>query len=310
MRADSCLVVVSFLGAAGWWFSKSALGEMPPYSFVALRFLIAAGILALLCWRQLLQLNKQQLQRSSSTGLVMGLALLFWVIGLQQASSIGESAFIVSLTAVLVPIASRIIFAEKISRQLPLALATAVTGLVLLTVDNGFVFEPGQWYFLIAIVGFAVHLSLSSHFVKDIPAMANTAIQLATVGLIAAVMAVIYEPPSLRFSAAAWGWLLATAIVTTSFRFAIQNYAMPKISPSYAAMILLLEPIWTAILGALVLGEVLTPIKMLGCGLIFTALLVYRAKDILGWWQSRGAKITGANAITVNKKSSNRENKP
>ena len=287
LRPDIAIVLVTFLGAAGWWFSKNAVQEITPNSFIALRFFIAAAVLTLFCWAQLRSLTMSQLLRSCSTGSTLGLSLLFWVVGLEKANSIGESAFIVSLTAVVVPIVGRLLFGEKISRLLPLALLTAIAGLVLLTVDNGFVFEAGQWYFLIAILGFGLHLNLSSHYVKSVPHLANSTLQLLMVALIAGAAAVIGGTASLSFSPQAWAWLLASALIATSLRFAIQNYAMPKISPSYAAMIFLLEPIWAAMLGAIVLGEALSATKITGCALIFAALLVFRGKEILHWWQQR-----------------------
>ena len=286
-RADMILVLVTILAAAGWLFSKNALQEFPAFSFLAIRFTLAAIILAMFCLPQLRSLNVYQLLRSVVTGVVFGVALLVWIIGVQNTVSIGESSFIVSLTVVVVPVFGRFMFGQIMPLILLVAFVPALAGLVFLTADNGFVVETGQRYFLIAIIGFALHLNLSNYFVSQVPSLANTTIQLAMVGLIATVGALTRETWPTSISNMAWGWLIASALIATSFRFALQNYALKFVLPSYASMIMLLEPIWTIVLGVTFMSEELSVNKLIGCSLIFTALMVFRLPMILTWLKSR-----------------------
>ncbi len=163
---------------------------------------------------------------------------------------------------------------------MPIALIPALVGLAFLTLDNGFAVETGQLYFLIATAGFALHMNLSSHFANDIPSLASTTIQLTVVGIISGAVAVFLESwPNAGIQS--WGWLTASAVIATSFRFTLFNYALKLTTPSHTAMILLLEPIWTAVLGAWLLSEVLSSNKILGCVLIFIALIVFRLPSTL-----------------------------
>ncbi|MFL0800972.1 MAG: DMT family transporter [Agarilytica sp.] len=282
-RAESYLVAVSLIAAAGWLFSKNALQEFPPFTFIALRFSLAAVVLMMFCLPQLRGLSAGQLVRSMSTGAVLGVSLLLWVVGLHRTASIGESAFIVSLTVVVVPVIGRLLFKDSMSFSLLFALFPALVGLALLTIDNGFVVEVGQWYFLVVTIGFALHLNLSSHLVSQVPSLANTSIQLIMVATIGSVAALIWEEWTVRLSASAWGWLLASAVIATSFRFALQNHALQRMIPSHASLILLMVPVWTAMLGVMFLGEFLSINKIFGCMLIFAALIVYRWKLITSW---------------------------
>ncbi len=281
--AEFYLVVVSVIAAAGWLFSKNALQYIPPYTFIALRFSIASVVLMMLCFPQLRTLTAGQISRSVSTGAVLGVTLLLWVIGLQYTDAIGESAFIVSLTVVVVPVVGRLLFKESISMSLIFALFPALLGLVLLTIDNGFVVEAEQWYFIVVTFGFALHLNLSSHLVSGVPSLANTSIQLVVVAIISAVAAAVWEPWTVQFNGSAWGWLFASAVIATSFRFALQNHALQKMIPSRASLILLLEPVWTIFLGVIFLEEFMSVNKLFGCVLIFTALTVYRWKNVCAW---------------------------
>ncbi|PCK04289.1 MAG: EamA family transporter [Alteromonadaceae bacterium] len=286
-RAEYLLIVVTVIAAAGWLFSKNALQEIPAYSFIAMRFIIAAMVLASFCLSQLRSVTGEQLLRSAFTGSVLGFTLLFWILGLQQTASIGMGAFIVSLSIVVVPLIGRALFSQAIPSALFAALLPALIGLALLTIDNGFVLKSDQYYFLIATLGFALHLNLSSHFVSQTPSLANTTIQLTVIGLIAAVAAFLSESWSAPFSPLTWVWLLASAIVATSLRFALQNYALRFMSPSHASMIMLLEPVSTAFLGVWLLGEQFSNNKILGCALILIALLVFRSEVIFAWLKAR-----------------------
>ncbi len=275
-KGEYLLVVVTVVAAAGWLFSKNALQSFPSYTFIAWRFSIAAVVLSLFCLPQFCKLSFNDAYRSAATGLVLGLTLLFWIEGIQHTVSIGEGAFIVSLSVLVVPIVGRIVFAEVIPLSFVFALVPAIVGLAFLTLDNNFSLEAGQWYFLATNLGFALHLNLSSHFVSGISAALNTTIQLIVVAMVAMVAAFLHEGWFFPVTTSAWTWLLASAVLATSFRFVMQNRALQLVLPSHAAMIFLLEPIWAAILGALFLQEAMSNNKIIGCSLIFAALLVFR----------------------------------
>ncbi len=276
IKGEYLLVVVTLVAAAGWLFSKAALQNFPSYTFLALRFSLACGVLLLFCLPQLWHLRRSDIARSVCTGLVLGFSLLFWVEGLQNTDSIAEGAFIVSLSVMLVPVVGRVFFAAVIPRTLIVALFPAVLGLGFLTLDNGFRLQSGQLYFLMANVGFALHLNLSAYFVSGISSLTNTTIQLCSVACVALVAALLKESWQSPSVVSAWTWVFASAIVATSFRFLLQNRALKSVLPSHAAMIYLLEPIWVAVLGVIFLGELMSSNKLFGCGFILIALLVFR----------------------------------
>ena len=100
---------------------------MPPLLFMALRFLLAGLVLALVGWRQLLRLSADQYQRSARVGLVFGLAMSFWIMGLHFGTHVGEGAFLTSLGVVLVPVMARLVFKEKPPASLPATLDKTLT---------------------------------------------------------------------------------------------------------------------------------------------------------------------------------------
>ncbi|UQX79968.1 EamA family transporter [Mannheimia haemolytica] len=92
------LFLVTFIAAAGGFFSKHALVGLPPIGFMGGRFILASLILLPFSYRELYRLDKVQVKYSVITGLTYGIYTIFWVLGLAFSTVFGEGAFLVSLT--------------------------------------------------------------------------------------------------------------------------------------------------------------------------------------------------------------------
>jgi len=278
--------LVTVIAAAGWGFSKSALIDFPPYVFLALRFALAALLLSLFCWSDLKALNKTQFLKAFLTGLLLGLTMLVWIIGLDKTDSVGEGAFIVSLTVVVVPIIGRLFFADKLSLNHVLALFPAVAGLFLLSLRTQasgefvFVLETTHLLFLCSTIGFAFHVILTSRYAKSIPTLPLSTVQLIAIAVVATVAALLTEGWPADVSAISWFWLICSAAIATSLRFSLQIKAMAHLQPSHSSMIFMLEPVWTSVLGIVFLHELMLSNQIWGCVLIFCSLLIYRLSSL------------------------------
>ena len=280
LKADLLLIIVTLLAAAGWIFSKEALQGLPPILFIGIRFLLAGLVLALLGHKSFAKLSARSLKRSLMTGAIFSIAMVCWVMGLFNAEHIGEGAFITSTAVVLVPIMARWVFGEHPALSTWLALPIAVTGLAFLSLDlsgsNGFHLETSQIFFLFAAVIFALHFNLNTRMVAEVPVIVLTSIQLIVVGVVALFISLFTEEWPQAVDKPIWGWLLASAIIATSLRFFLQTFAQGLAPASHAAVILTIEPIWTTLLAGVWFGESMTTTQLVGCGLIFSALLVNR----------------------------------
>ncbi|MFP3978263.1 DMT family transporter [Marinobacter sp. KMM 10035] len=293
-KSDLLLVAVTLLAAVSWIFSKEAILLMPPLLFMALRFLVAGGFLSFFAWRALAHLSADQLKRAIGVGLVFGIAMSFWVMGLFHGTSMGEGAFLTSLGVVIVPIIARLVFKEVQPASTWLAIPVAIAGLALLSLQNGFKPEPGQIFFVVAATIFALYFTLNTRAANQrstinrkgesvekhrIPALPLTAIALLTVGALTLLESLLMEPWQPTFSdpppLLIW-WVLASAIVGTAGRFLVQTYAQSLSTHSHGAVILVLEPVWVSLFAAGWFGETMAPMQLAGCGLIFAALIVNR----------------------------------
>jgi len=293
-KSDLLLVLVTLLAAMGWMFSKEAVLMMPPLMFMAARFLLAGGVLAIIALPSLFRLSQDQILRSIGVGAVFGIAMTCWIMGLFHGDSMGEGAFLTSLGVVIVPIIARIVFGETQPLSTWLAIPIAVSGLALLSLENGFRPDPGQLYFVAAAFIFALYFTLNTRAAnqrtvvnkqgktiekKRVPALPLTAMALLTVGTVTLAESAISEPwaPTLANpQPTLYMWVLASAVIATAGRFLLQTYAQSLSVHSHGVVILVLEPVWVALFAAGWFGETMGPLQLAGCGLIFAALLVNR----------------------------------
>ncbi|MCG2634638.1 MAG: DMT family transporter [Gammaproteobacteria bacterium] len=293
LKADLLLLLVTLLAAGGWIFSKEALVGMPPMMFIGVRFALASSVLCIAGRQQWSGLTSRDYRAAAIVGLLFTVAMMLWITGLQRATHIGEGAFITSLSSVLVPMIALSLFGQAQPRIIWLALPVAVAGFALLALGHagsgvGFQLEAAQLYFLAAALALALQMIFNSRAVQHMPALLLTAIQLMVVGVCTSLVSIFTEQWPAVISLEVAGWFIASTFIATSFRFFIQTYAMSLAPVSHAAMILTLEPVWTALLAAAWLGESMSPLQLLGCSLIFLALMINRWRWLVVLVRSAG----------------------
>jgi len=275
-KADGYLLVVTLVAAASWMFSKEALAEMPPLLFVGSRFLIAGVFLAFIRKPLLAGLNFSQWKSAIQVGILFGFSMCLWIFGLFFTDNLGEGAFITSISSILVAPLSYFFFNSVIPRVTWVALPLSFSGLALLSLENGFHPEPSQLFFLSAAILFSLTFTLNGFAATRMSASALTAISLTLVGLVALIASLILESWPAAVTQNMLFWLLLSAIAGTAFRFLLQTHAQGLTSPSHAAVIMVLEPVWTALIAAVWFGERMSLLQLAGCSLIFTSLLLNR----------------------------------
>ena len=253
---------------------------------MAMRFGGASLVLAALSYRSLRALNAAQWRAATQVGGLFGVSMIFWVFGLKLTSHVGIGAFLTSLGLLLVPLISRL-FGERPGPYVYFALPFAMAGPACLSLDSEFHLGIPELCFLASALLMSLMFVLNSRAATHISAMPLTAIQLFWTGIITGLCALLFEPPAFTQPLAIWGWFAASLLIATCLRFVWQTHAMGKTLPSHSAIIMILEPVWAAVLATLGLGERMSSLQLAGCGLIFTAMLVNR-------WPALRQSIKGA----------------
>ncbi len=285
-KGELLMVLVSIVGGIAWLFSSTALQAVPPFMFVGVRFLLAGILLGLIGRHALLNMGWSQIKGAIGSGLILAVAMLSWVLGLFHATSMGESAFIASLSVIIIPLVGFIIYKSRITPIFFLSMLVAVVGLGFLCFgksgsDAGFNINISQFYLLVSALALALHFVITAKQIGNTSPLALSAIQLFVVGVLGLgfeIFPALVRGESVQFDwgVNAWTALITSSILGSVLRYSLQGQALRSCSANHAGMILTLEPIWVSLLGAIFLGQLMAFNQWVGCGLIFASMLIFQ----------------------------------
>ena len=276
------MVLVTLLAAAGWLFSKEAIRELPPAAFIGSRFLLAALLLLPLAWLREPPPTRAQLVRAAGCGTLLGASLLLWVTAISQSDALGSGAFIMSVATLMAPLAAWAAFRAKPGRHYWLTLPIAIAGLLLLSSSTHWGVSLSLFWFLAAATTLGIQLAVHRHFAQSIAPTWLTCIQLAMTGLLGTLLSLLTKQwPEAGVSNGIWGWFAASVLIATTLRYWLLTHALSKMTTAHAALMMLLEPIWTLLLSTLFYSEPLGGAKLAGAGLVLGALVLYQLPLLL-----------------------------
>lgn len=132
---------------------------------------------------------------------------------------------------------------------------------------------------LLAAVAFAVYSVLSDYGMRKYAPWTVLAYGL----LFAALMWNVLHPPLgalLRnYSAVQWGWIFFVGICGTVLPFGLYFEGIRRIQPTHASITATLEPISAGVIAAIFLGEVMSPLQILGGVIVVASIIVLQMSD-------------------------------
>ena len=282
LKADALLVLVTVLAALGWLFSYHSLKGLPPLLFIGIRFLCGGLILGAFGLGEVkaVRANPADLRLCIKTGLVLSLAMMCWITGLRLTTAMGPGAFISSLGVIIAPIMAGVLFHARIARSTWVAALVATVGMACLALQPGMTVHAADLFFLASALAFSIQFNLNSRFAGKIPVLPLTAIQLSVVGVVSLATSSILEEWPSHVSVETVLWVGTSILIATCLRFYLQVSGQGRTPLSHAAFIMTLEPVWTALLALIWLGERMRPLQVLGSALILGALVISRWRSI------------------------------
>ncbi len=283
LKADITLLVVSIIWGSAFVAQRVA-GQMGSvYLFNGARYLLAALVVLPLALR--VKRNDQPswtMSRDQYKWMFVAGFLLFLGSALQQAGMVyttaGNAGFITSLYVVLVPIALFFVWREKPHWMSIVAVGLAGVGAFLLSTGGRFEVRPGDVLELIGALFWTFHVIVLGKFASRFEAMSFSVGQLLVCAILNLGVGLIAEPMM------TFNWQLMFAIAYTAFFslglcYTLQVWAQRHTPPADAALILSLESVFAVISGWLILNERLVLVQILGCVLIFVAVVLSQFKE-------------------------------
>lgn len=275
------LVITTILAAFGWIFSKEAIQGLPPFAFIGLRFLLASLCLLPFCYKPLLKAKFKDIASAGMVGCLLAGAIMNWIYAISISDTLGEGAFIVSLSMLIVPLVGWLLFKERPQRAFWVSLPVAMLGLAFLSLSGSWQQSSSQFFFIGCATMLALHFNVNRKYAQKLPVLLLTTIQLFVVGCLVTLFSLLTEDFPAEIETSIWGWFALSVVLATSLRYVMQTLGQKSTPPATAALIMILEPVWTVILSILWYGEQLSPGKLIGCGFILLALILYRTQGRL-----------------------------
>lgn len=272
---DLLLIGVAAVWGASFLSAKELAGDVGVPSAVALRFLVAAAALGLIC-----ALRRERLPRGR--GLVIALAL-----GCSQAAIIGletwgvsltsatNAGLLISLALVMTPVLESIAARSWLPRNYFVAAVAAVVGVALL-VSGGGIRTPtaGDLLVIAAATVRAFHVTASAHLTRG-RSDSSLGVVLVQMLVCAGVFTAASAPalPSAIVSLDASGWfnVLFLGLLCSVFAFVVQLWAVRRTSATRASILMGTEPVWALLVGVALAGEAIGPLGACGAALIIAA---------------------------------------
>lgn len=206
-------------------------------------------------------------------GVILCIASNLQQFGIMEAS-VGKSGFFTALYIVMIPVIG-IFIGKRPGIKLWFCVALAVVGMYLLCrKDGSFTIERADIMLLLCALVFSFHILVVDYFSPKVDGVKMSCIQFFVCGVLSAVGMLFTETPDISNIQAAWLPLLYAGLLSCGVGYTLQIVGQKGINPVIASLIMSLESVISALAGWVILGQVLSPKEILGCVLMFVAIII------------------------------------
>jgi drug/metabolite transporter (DMT)-like permease len=278
VRLFYTLLLVCVTAVWGWTFVvvQEAIALYGVLPFLAIRFLLAGAALAPF---YALRLTRRSLLVGGGIGVVLAAGYLFQTTGLLFTTPT-NSGLITGLFVVFAPLADRIFFGARASRQVLLAVGLSLFGMVLLAGGGPEGANWGDLLTLLCATALGLHIALLSQYAAGHDAGGLTLAQILAMALLFVVVWPFFESVSLP-PPGVWVALLVTGLLASAGAFLVQTTVQQRIPAARTAIILTMEPVFAALFGYWLAGDRLVAVQILGAALILSALVIGEVLPVL-----------------------------
>jgi drug/metabolite transporter (DMT)-like permease len=261
-------------------FGRYAYADgMDTLTILFLRFSLSAVLMAVL-----LVTRRESLPRGLALIQLVGMGAIGYVgqafsyfTALKYASA-GLVALLLYLYPLFVAVLSAILLHKRITRVKRLALGLALAGTALTVGPEG-----GQLLGILLAISaaaiYSVYIIVGTQVMKQVSAVQSSTVIFAAAGAMSGFL-MAASGPHLPATGAGWAVIGSTVLIATVLPVVTFLAGLERIGPTNAAMLSTLEPVVTVLLAALLLGETLKPVTLLGGGLILIAVVLLTHSEL------------------------------
>ena len=145
--------------------------------------------------------------------------------------------------------------------------------------DHGL--QKGDFLIMICSFIFSIHIMIIDYFSPAVDGVKMSCIQFLVSGIISLICMTIFEEPHIAQILAAWKPILYAGVMSCGMGYTLQIVGQKGVNPASASLILSLESSISVLAGWLILGQKLTGREILGCVLMFSAIVLAQVPDVI-----------------------------
>lgn len=192
-----------------------------------------------------------------------------------KLTTVANVTIIGALQPAMVALVSYPLFGERVRAAQVIWIVTAIGGVSL--VVAGSVGSPawsgwGDFLAFLNIVAFTAYFLASKQARKTMDTARYNMWMTATAGVIVAAVCLVTTQPLMRYDAREWLVVAVIALIPGTLGHFAVNWAHPRVPAAVSSMILLGLPILSAFAAWITLGESLTLVAIIGCGITIASI--------------------------------------
>ena len=272
------LLSASLIWGIAFVAQSAGMEHVGPYTFTAVRSALAAlglGVLILIFDKTGVSpknTDKKVLWRAGILlGVVLAIASNLQQIGLVTTSA-GKAGFITSLYIVIVPVFG-LFLKRKPHYMLWISVLIALVGLYFLSIHGDFSMEKGDVLVLASAFVYTFQILLVDHYAPKVDIIRLNCIQFAVIAVLSAVPMMLFEQPKMASISDAWVTIVYAGLFSGCGAYTLQMLGQRRVEPTTASLLLSPENVFAALAGWVILGQKLSTRELLGCALVFVAVV-------------------------------------
>ena len=251
---------------------KDAVDVYPLFAFLAVRYAIATGVLAVAGGRRVLTLGRSGFAAGAVLGGLLGLGIGLQTAGLER-TTVSSTGFITGLYVVLTPLFGLLLFRTTVGLEVWAGVVLAVVGLALLSgVDVG---SPvGDLLVLASAAAQALQIVMVERYANRYDVIALVLVEMGACFAGFLVIALALGQLEVPHGRTVWGALIVTGVFASALAYLIQVWAQRRISAARIAVVFSLETVFAGIFGYWLADDRLGWLGWGGCAVILAGIVL------------------------------------
>lgn len=276
-KGEIILLLTSIMWGGGFIATEFSLGSMTPLQVMTVRFLIATIILCSVFFNELKQISKSTLKKGTLAGFFLFVGFVFQTAGLKY-TTVSNNAFLSAIAVIFVPIIG-LFLGRKIDRYGIIGTILTVVGIAFLTINGGLVsINIGDVLTILGAMFYAIQILLVDMFAKEEDVTVFTIVQITMCFLFSLITMLIRGDLYFNITFNSGGGVIYLAVFSTAIGLFLQVLGQKSTTETRAAIIMSTESVFGTIFAIILLNQALTIKVIIGCVIIFIAIIISEVK--------------------------------